>query len=168
MPAGARYQRASSGARACDRPIIPTSRSSCGRRIRCGPTARSRWRQRAQPRLAERSWITASRTVASPSAHPERAERGDVLEERKHPQANRGSDQWASFQAKSVKSQLAADFAVVATGREDKARFATEREREDKERADIRTEATKLQTESRARQARRTGSSETLPKDLCD
>lgn len=59
------------------------------------------------------------------------------------------SDQWAFFQAKSMKAQLAADFAVVATGPQDKARFAAEQEREDKERADIRAEATKLQAESR-------------------
>jgi hypothetical protein len=59
------------------------------------------------------------------------------------------SDQWSFFQAKSIKAQLAADFAVVVTNPEDKSRFAAEHERADKERADIRTEAVKLQSESR-------------------
>jgi hypothetical protein len=59
------------------------------------------------------------------------------------------SDQWAFFQAKSVKAQLAADFAVVATGADDKARFLAVHEREDRERSEIQTEARKLQAESR-------------------
>ena len=59
------------------------------------------------------------------------------------------SDQWAFFQAKSLKAQLAADFAVVAVNAEDKARFKAEQEREDKERAGIQAEAKKLQAESR-------------------
>lgn len=59
------------------------------------------------------------------------------------------SDQWSFFQAKSVKAQLAAGFAVVAINVDDKERFRTEQEREDKERSDIRTEATRLQSESR-------------------
>lgn len=59
------------------------------------------------------------------------------------------SDQWAFFQAKSVKAQLAADFAVVATNADDKARFAAAQAREDKERSEIQTDARKLQTESR-------------------
>ena len=59
------------------------------------------------------------------------------------------SDQWAFFQAKSLKAQLAADFAVVSTSAEDKARFNAEQKREDKERADVQLEARKLQAESR-------------------
>ena len=59
------------------------------------------------------------------------------------------SDQWAFFQAKSLKAQLAADFAAVAVNVEDKARFKAEQEREDRERADIQVDAKKLQTESR-------------------
>ena len=59
------------------------------------------------------------------------------------------SDQWAFFQARSVKAQLAADFAVVATGADDKARFLAVQEREDTERSEIQTEAKKLQAESR-------------------
>lgn len=59
------------------------------------------------------------------------------------------SDQWAFFQAKAMKAQLAEDFAIVATNTEDKARFASAHEREDKERAEIQTEAKKLQAESR-------------------
>jgi hypothetical protein len=59
------------------------------------------------------------------------------------------SDQWAFFQAKSLKASLATDFAVVAANVEDKARFKAQQEREDKERADIQAEAQKLQAESR-------------------
>ena len=59
------------------------------------------------------------------------------------------SDRWAFFQAKAVKSQLAAGFAIVAAGSEDKARFAAEHEREDKERTGIQQEAMQLQTASR-------------------
>lgn len=59
------------------------------------------------------------------------------------------SDQWAFFQAKSVKAQLAADFATVAANADDKARFAAEQARDDKERFEIQIEARKLQTESR-------------------
>ena len=59
------------------------------------------------------------------------------------------SDQWAFFQAKSLKAQLAADFAVVAVNSDDKARFKAEQEREDKERAEIQAQAKKLEAESR-------------------
>ena len=59
------------------------------------------------------------------------------------------SDQWAFFQAKSLKAHLAGDFAVMAPTAEDRSRFKAEQEREDKERADIQVEAKKLQAESR-------------------
>src|SRR5476651_2582830 len=59
------------------------------------------------------------------------------------------SDQWAFFQAKSVKAQLSADFATGATNPDDKARFAAEQARDDRERLDIQAEARKLQSESR-------------------
>ncbi len=60
------------------------------------------------------------------------------------------SDQWAFFQAKSLKAHLAADFSVVAVTADDKARFKAEQEREDRERAEVQVEAKKLETESRA------------------
>lgn len=59
------------------------------------------------------------------------------------------SDQWAFFQAKSVKSHIDDATAALATDPEVKARFLADKAREDAEKLEIQVEAKKLQTESR-------------------
>ena len=59
------------------------------------------------------------------------------------------SDQWAFFQAKSVKSHIDDATAALTTDPETKARFLAAKMTEDKEKAEIRVEAQKLQAESR-------------------
>ena len=59
------------------------------------------------------------------------------------------SDQWAFYQAKSVKSHLDEAMATLATDPDIKARFAADKTREDKEKVMIQSEAQKLQDESR-------------------
>ena len=59
------------------------------------------------------------------------------------------SDQWAFYQAKSVKSHIDDATAALATDPETKARFLAARVSEDKEKSKIQAEAQKLQVESR-------------------
>lgn len=59
------------------------------------------------------------------------------------------SDQWAFYQAKSVKSHLDEAMATLATDPDIKARFTAGKTREDKEKVMIQSEAQKLQDESR-------------------
>ena len=59
------------------------------------------------------------------------------------------SDQWAFYQAKSVKSHLDEAMATLATDPDIKARFTADKKREDKEKVMIQSEAQKLQDESR-------------------
>lgn len=59
------------------------------------------------------------------------------------------SDQWAFYQAKSVKSHLDEAMATLATDPDVKARFTADKTREDKEKVVIQSEAQKLQDESR-------------------
>ena len=59
------------------------------------------------------------------------------------------SDQWAFYQAKSVKSHIDDATAALATDPDTKARFLTAKTGEDKEKAEIQAEAQKLQAESR-------------------
>lgn len=59
------------------------------------------------------------------------------------------SDQWAFYQAKSVKSHIDDATAALTTDPETKARFLAAKMTEDKEKAEIRMEAQKLQAESR-------------------
>ena len=59
------------------------------------------------------------------------------------------SDQWAFYQAKSVKSHLDEAMATLATDPDVKARFTANKTREDKEKVVIQSEAQKLQDESR-------------------
>lgn len=59
------------------------------------------------------------------------------------------SDQWAFYQAKSVKSHIDDAAAALATDPETKSRFLADKAKEDKEKVEIQTEAQKLQEESR-------------------
>lgn len=59
------------------------------------------------------------------------------------------SDQWAFYQAKSVKSHIDDATAALTTDPETRARFLAAKMGEDKEKAEIRAEAQKLQAESR-------------------
>ena len=59
------------------------------------------------------------------------------------------SDQWAFYQAKSVKSHLDEAMATLATDPDIKARFTADKIKEDKEKVMIQSEAQKLQDESR-------------------
>jgi hypothetical protein len=59
------------------------------------------------------------------------------------------SDQWAFYQAKSVKSHLDDATAALATDSEVKARFLADKAKEDFEKTEIQAEAKKLQAESR-------------------
>lgn len=59
------------------------------------------------------------------------------------------SDQWAFYQAKSVKSHLDEATAALATDSNVKARFLADKNKEDLDKAEIQTEARKLQAESR-------------------
>lgn len=59
------------------------------------------------------------------------------------------SDQWAYYQSKSTKSHLDEAMAALATAPELKAHFLSDRDREDKAKAEIQREAKKLQAESR-------------------
>lgn len=59
------------------------------------------------------------------------------------------SDQWAFFQAKSVKSHIDDATAAFASGPEIKARFLAAKAGEDKKKSEIQAEAQKLQAESR-------------------
>lgn len=61
----------------------------------------------------------------------------------------KASDQWAFYQAKSVKSHLDEAMATLATDPDVKARFTADKTREDKEKVVIQSEAQKLQDESR-------------------
>ena len=59
------------------------------------------------------------------------------------------SDQWAFYQAKSVKSHLDEATAALATDPEVRGKFLADKTKEDQEKAEIQTEARKLQAESR-------------------
>lgn len=59
------------------------------------------------------------------------------------------SDQWAFYQAKSVKGHIAEAAAELATSAEVKARFIAQKEKEEKEKVEVQAEAKKLQAESR-------------------
>lgn len=59
------------------------------------------------------------------------------------------SDQWAFYQAKSMKSHLDDATVALASDPEVKARFLAEKAKEDTERLEIQVEAKKLQAESR-------------------
>jgi hypothetical protein len=59
------------------------------------------------------------------------------------------SDQWAFYQAKSMKGHLDDAVAALASTPEIKARFLADQAKEDKEKAEIQAEAQKLQAESR-------------------
>ena len=59
------------------------------------------------------------------------------------------SDQWAFYQAKSVKGHIAEAAAELATSLEVKARFIAQKEKEEKEKVEVQAEAKKLQAESR-------------------
>jgi hypothetical protein len=59
------------------------------------------------------------------------------------------SDQWAFYQAKSMKAHLDDATAALSTVPETKARFLADKEKEEKEKAEIQVEAKKLQAESR-------------------
>ena len=59
------------------------------------------------------------------------------------------SDQWAFYQAKSMKSHLNDATAALATDPEIKARFLADKVKEDVEKTEIQAEAKKLQAESR-------------------
>ena len=59
------------------------------------------------------------------------------------------SDQWAFYQAKSMKGHLDAAVAALSSTPGIKARFLTDKAKEDKEKAEIRVEAQKLQAQSR-------------------
>lgn len=59
------------------------------------------------------------------------------------------SDQWAFYQAKSMKSHLDDTTAALAVDPEVKARFLADKVKEDAEKLDIQAEAKKLQAESR-------------------
>jgi hypothetical protein len=58
------------------------------------------------------------------------------------------SDQWAFYQAKSMKGHVAEATAALATDPAIKARFTEEKARQDKEKAEVQIEAKKLQAES--------------------
>ncbi|MFC5522781.1 DUF4337 domain-containing protein [Polaromonas jejuensis] len=62
---------------------------------------------------------------------------------------SQASDQWAFYQAKSMKSHLDEATAALATDPEVKARFLADKAKEDTERLEIQVEAKKLQAESR-------------------
>lgn len=59
------------------------------------------------------------------------------------------SDQWAFYQAKSVKGHIAEAAAELATSPEVKAHFTAQKEKEEKEKVEVQAEAKKLQAESR-------------------
>ena len=59
------------------------------------------------------------------------------------------SDQWAYYQAKSTKAHLDDAMATLATAPEDKARFLADREKQDKQKEEVQSEAKRLQAESR-------------------
>jgi hypothetical protein len=59
------------------------------------------------------------------------------------------SDQWAYYQAKSTKAHIADAAAALATVPEVRARFIDERNKEDRERAEVQHTAAKLETDSR-------------------
>jgi hypothetical protein len=59
------------------------------------------------------------------------------------------SDQWAFYQAKSMKGHLDDAVAALASTPEIKARFLADKAKEDKEKAEVQAEAQKLQAESR-------------------
>lgn len=59
------------------------------------------------------------------------------------------SDQWAFYQAKSVKSHIDDAMAALATDPVLKAQFLANKAKEEKEKVEIQTEAQKLQAESR-------------------
>jgi hypothetical protein len=59
------------------------------------------------------------------------------------------SDQWAFYQAKSMKGHLDEAVAALSSTPEIKARFLADQAKEEKEKADIQAEAQKLQAESR-------------------
>ena len=59
------------------------------------------------------------------------------------------SDQWAFYQAKSMKSHLDAATAALATDPDVKARFLADKAKEDSDRTEVQAEAKKLQAQSR-------------------
>ncbi|MDY7540709.1 DUF4337 family protein [Undibacterium sp. RTI2.1] len=59
------------------------------------------------------------------------------------------SDQWAFYQAKSIKSHLDDAVAALSTTSEIKERFLVDKLKEEKERVEVQAEAKKLQAESR-------------------
>ena len=59
------------------------------------------------------------------------------------------SDQWAFYQAKSVKGHIAEAAAELATSPGVKASFIVQKEKEEKEKVEVQAEAKKLQAESR-------------------
>jgi hypothetical protein len=59
------------------------------------------------------------------------------------------SDQWAYYQAKSVKSHLDDAVAALSTDPEVKARYLQDKAKQDQEKVGVEAEARKLQTESR-------------------
>ena len=59
------------------------------------------------------------------------------------------SDQWAFYQSKSTKSHLDEAVASLIENPEQKARYLADRDKQDRQKAEIKTEAEKLQAESR-------------------
>jgi hypothetical protein len=59
------------------------------------------------------------------------------------------SDQWAFYQAKSIKSHIDESTAALATDTATRERFLAEMQKADKDKAEIQAEATRLQSESR-------------------
>ena len=59
------------------------------------------------------------------------------------------SDQWAFYQAKSIKSHIDESTAALATDPATRERFLASMQKADKDKAEIQAEATRLQTESR-------------------
>ena len=59
------------------------------------------------------------------------------------------SDQWAFYQAKSIKGHLDDTVASLSDSPEVKARFLADKARQEKEKVEVQTEARKLQAESR-------------------
>ena len=59
------------------------------------------------------------------------------------------SDQWAFYQAKSMKGHLDEAVAALSNAPEIKARFLADKTKEDREKVDVQAEAQKLQQESR-------------------
>ena len=61
----------------------------------------------------------------------------------------KASDQWAFYQAKSTKSHIDANFSMIATNPDDKAKFLESMKKENSAKDEIKIEAERLQEESR-------------------